>query len=87
MLDNKVTKPGALLFHNGKVYVEGWELEKPGMCREHVIFACLYVAAELMKSAHAGIEGAEDRNTCADLPTEVAVALGFWPPAPFDEDA
>jgi hypothetical protein len=70
MLDNKVTKAGTLLFLNGTIYVDGWELAEPGMCREHVIFACLHVAAELQKAAMAGIEGRKDRNTVADMPNE-----------------
>jgi hypothetical protein len=77
MLDNKVTRPGTLLFHNGQIYVEGFELQEPGMCREHVIFACLYVARELMEAAQKRIAG-ERCNTCADLPLDAAKALGLY---------
>jgi hypothetical protein len=72
VLDNKVTKVGTLLFLDGKIYIDGWELADPGMCREHVIFACLYVAAELQNAALVDIHGAPDRdsNTVADMPRE-----------------
>lgn len=78
MLSNKVTKPGTLLFHDGRIYAEGWELKEPGMCREHVIFACLYVAQVLMKAADENIaEPGGAKNLSADLPFEVAEALGL----------
>lgn len=71
MLDNKVRRAGTLLFKGGRIYVDGWELAEDGMCREHVIFACLYVAQELHRAALANIaEGGGAKNTCADMPPE-----------------
>lgn len=71
MLDNQVTRAGVLLYKGGEIYIDGWELKEPGMCREHVIFACLYVAQELYKAAMANIaEPGGATNTCADMPSE-----------------
>lgn len=71
MLDNTVTRAGTLLFKGGRIYIDGWELKEPGMCREHVIFACMYVAQELYKAAMANIrEPGGAKNTCADMPRE-----------------
>lgn len=78
MLNNRVLWPGTLLFHEGKIYVEGVRLREPGMCREHVIFACLHVAQELMRAAQENIaEPGGAKNACADLPGKVAEALGL----------
>lgn len=69
MLDNQVTQAGTLLFKGGIIYIDGWELKDPGMCREHAIFACLYVAQELMKAASLDIASPGGApNSVADLP-------------------
>jgi hypothetical protein len=73
MLDNSVTKPGVLLFKDGKIWIDGWEIEKPGMCREHVIFACLYVAQELMKAASADIASPGYDGTVGDMPHDTPI--------------
>lgn len=71
MLDNTVTRAGTLLYKGGVIYIDGWELKEAGMCREHVIFACLYVAQELYKAAMADIrEPGGAPNTCADMPRD-----------------
>jgi hypothetical protein len=71
MLDNSVSRVGTLLFKGGQIYIDGWELTDGGMCREHVIFACLYVAQELMKAASATIAApGGGKNTCADMPAD-----------------
>jgi hypothetical protein len=71
MLNNQVTRAGTLLYKGGIIYVDGWELKDPAMCREHVIFACMFVAQELYKAAMANIrEPGGAKNTCADMPLE-----------------
>lgn len=71
MLDNSVTHPGTLLFKGGKIYIDGWRLKEPGMCREHVIFACLYVARQQMEAASKTIaKPGGGENTCADMPSD-----------------
>lgn len=71
MLDNKVTTPGTLLILNGKIYIDGWELEKPGMCREHAIFACMHSAGLLLKAATEDIAAPGGAaNSYADMPNE-----------------
>lgn len=71
MLDNSVRCAGTLLYKGGKIYIDGWELKDGGMCREHVIFACLYVAQELMKAATETIAApGGGENTCADMPAD-----------------
>lgn len=71
MLDNSVTRAGTLLYKGGQIYIDGWELKHGGMCREHVIFACLYVAQELIKAASATIaKPGGGENTCADMPSD-----------------
>lgn len=71
MLDNSVSRAGTLLFKGGQIYIDGWKLKDGGMCREHVIFACLYVARELMKAASETIAApGGGKNTCADMPSD-----------------
>jgi hypothetical protein len=74
MLDNSITKPGVLLFKDGNIYVDGWELKTPGMCREHAIFACLHVAQELMKAAAADIASPGGAQNCiGDMPLDTPI--------------
>lgn len=73
MLDQKVTKPGTLVFKDGTAYVDGWDLSEPGMCREHAIMACLYVAAWLQRAAIDDIAvagGSDEFRVVADLPAD-----------------
>lgn len=71
MLDNSVSRTGTLLYKGGQIYIDGWELKDGGMCREHVIFACLHVARELMKAASETIAApGGGKNTCADMPSD-----------------
>jgi hypothetical protein len=71
LLDKSVTRAGTLLFKGGTIYIDGWEIAGGGMCRDHVIHACLYVAQELMKAATSTIAApGGGKNTCADMPSD-----------------
>jgi hypothetical protein len=71
MLNNQVTRAGTLLYKGGIIYIDGWELKEPAMCREHVIFACMYVAKQLYEAAMENIrEPGGASNTVADMPRE-----------------
>lgn len=71
LLDKSVTRAGTLLYKGGTIYIDGWEIAGGGMCREHVIHACLFVAQELMKAATSTIAApGGGKNTCADMPSD-----------------
>jgi hypothetical protein len=71
LLDKSVSRAGTLLYKGGTIYIDGWEIAGGGMCREHVIHACLYVAQELMKAATSTIAApGGGENTCADMPAD-----------------
>jgi hypothetical protein len=71
MLDKSVTREGTMLIKGGIVYLDGWEIDGGGMCREVAALACLYMAKQLQERGLALIEKpGGDRRTSADMPDD-----------------
>lgn len=77
MLDTELNKPGTLLMHEGKIYVENFDADNC-MCREVVAHALLWAIGEMQKELTELIKRPGGSGLCvADLPEEVRKALGM----------
>jgi hypothetical protein len=75
MLNLKLKSTGALLMHNGRIYLGGFEADN-AMCREVAALALLWAIGELQAELVALIhQPGGTGKTRTDLPQEVEEAL------------
>ena len=77
MPDQKIKKTGTILMHNGKIHVEGFEVDGAS-CREAIAHSLDWAIGEMQRELTATIVGADaPTKTSLGLPKGVCQALGM----------